>query len=58
MRRRWVAAAAVAGAALLVAPARAQDLPTPMDLPSTEQAVAWIDQDRSVVEARDRKSVV
>lgn len=52
MRRRWVAAAAVAGAALLVAPARAQDLPTPMDLPNTEQAVAWIDQDPAVVEAR------
>ena len=52
MRRRWVAAAAVAGAALLVAPARAQDLPTPMDLPNTEQAVTWIDQDPAVVEAR------
>ena len=52
MRRFWLAAAAVASAALRVAPALAQDLPTPMDLPSTEQAVAWIDQDPSVVEAR------
>ena len=52
MRRRWVAAAAVVGAALLVAPARAQGLPTPTDLPNTEQAVAWIDQDPAVVEAR------
>ena len=54
MRRRWVAAAAaaIAGAALLVAPARAQGLPTPTDLPNTEQAVAWIDQDPAVVEAR------
>lgn len=36
----------------LVAPAGAQDQPTPKDLPSTAQAVAWIDKDPSVVEAR------
>ncbi len=30
----------------------AQELPTPKDLPSTEQAVAWIDRDPAVVEAR------
>ena len=52
MRRCWLAAAAVAGTVSWAAPAPAQNLPTPMDLPSTEQAVAWIDQDASVVEAR------
>ena len=52
MRRCWLAAAAVAGTVSWAAPAPAQNLPTPMDLPSTEQAVAWIDQDAAVVEAR------
>ena len=33
-------------------PLLAQEVPTPKDLPSTEQAVDWIDKDPSVVEAR------
>ncbi len=33
-------------------PLLAQELPTPKDLPPTEQAVAWIDKDPAVVEAR------
>ena len=47
---RW----ALAGiAALLIGgPAAAQDVATPRDLPSTGQAVAWIDKDPAVVEAR------
>ena len=46
----WLAALVVA---LCVAPAvQAQAMATPRDLPSTEQAKAWIDQDLSVVEAR------
>ena len=46
----WLAALV---AALCVAPAvQAQAMATPRDLPSTEQAKAWIDQDLSVVEAR------
>jgi len=44
----WLCAAAVA----LPLFAAAQDLPTPKDLPSTEQATAWIDKDPSVLEAR------
>ncbi len=45
-------------AALLMAglltggPAAAQDVATPKDLPATAQAVAWIEQDPAVVEAR------
>lgn len=33
-------------------PLSIKELPTPKDLPSTEQAVAWIDKDPAVVEAR------
>lgn len=32
--------------------ANAQPVPTPLDLPSTEQAIAWIDKDPEVVEAK------
>lgn len=39
-------------ALLFGAHAAAQDVPTPGDLPSTAQAVAWIDKDPAVVEAR------
>lgn len=38
-------------AAAIGRPLSAQELPTPRDLPSTEQAVAWIDKDPAVVEA-------
>ena len=38
-------------AAALIGPVLAQDLPTPKDLPSTAQAVAWIDKVPAVVEA-------
>ena len=34
-----------------VGPVAAQGVPTPKDLPSTDQAVAWIDKDPSVIEA-------
>ena len=48
--KRWVLSGI---AALLTAgPAQAQDVATPKDLPSTVQAVAWIDKDPAVVEAR------
>ena len=39
-------------ALLMGTAAAAQDLPTPPDLPSTALAVAWIDKDPAVVEAR------
>ena len=39
-------------AVTLVGPVAAQDQPTPKDLPSTAQALAWIDKDSAVVEAR------
>lgn len=39
-------------AAALGRPLLAQELPTPNDLPSTEQAVTWIDKDPAVVAAR------
>ena len=46
--------ASVAGTAALLfgGPAVAQDVATPRDLPPTVQAVAWIDKDPAVVEAR------
>ena len=39
-------------AAALGRPLSAQELPTPQDLPSTAQAIAWIDGDPQVSEAR------
>ncbi len=38
--------------AVLGGSVQAQDLPTPKDLPTTAQAIAWLDKDPSVVEAR------
>ena len=43
---------AVMGALLVSGAAAAQDVATPRGLPSTAQAVAWIDRDPAVVEAR------
>ena len=39
-------------ALVFAAPGLAQPVPAPKDLPATAQAVAWIDKDPSVVEAR------
>lgn len=48
--KRWLLAGI---AALLIGgPVAAQELATPKDLPSKAQAVAWIDKDPAVVEAR------
>lgn len=40
------------GSLVIGGPLMAQEQPTPGDLPSTAQAVAWIDSDPAVVEAR------
>ena len=49
-RLAWLCAMAFASA--FAGPVAAQDVPTPKDLPSTAQAVAWIDRDPAVIEAR------
>ncbi len=51
--KQFVLAAVAGTAALLIGGlAAAQDVATPKDLPPTVQAVAWIDKDPAVVEAR------
>lgn len=52
MKRFVLAALAGTAALLLGGLAAAQDVTTPKDLPTTVQAVAWIDKDPAVVEAR------
>lgn len=52
MKRHVLAGLAALMALVMGAAAGAQGMPTPSDLPTTAQAVTWIDKDPAVVEAR------